>query len=452
VIQLFVGTPGASKTYSALRVEIVPELVYGQRLIITNAPLFVDKLNAWLAVNHPEWKDDINLRVRLITEEQTKEFYRYRGMVDDIGHVTREDALRGKHLPYGENRGPGVLYVIDEAHIPFDSREWATTGPELTYYNSQHRKLNDELVFITQFEKLVDVRVRGFVQQFVYLNNNGMEKFWSFFQKPNTFTMEIHRKPPSIGSPPPMEKRTFRMDYTLANCYDTSAGVGITGRKMPETRRKKGLNMWWLTVPALAVVYLLSQAPNWVTKGAHALTGMGDKVVDKAQASMKEKTGVQRGPAPLPPAVPGETQRPAINNSPGVPPGEPVYATGFLVGPTGIIVLLSDGSRKATAPGVYETIRIHGTVYEFKPKPRPVQPAYVPPGEPPKEKEEKPKKELTPEENAPSVTVHEKQNNGEGEPPSAHPPGGGTSPRLVVTRQPGSPSPSRYPAQGVRKP
>jgi len=262
MIRLFIGTPGAGKTYGALK-DILEELLYGVRMVITNAPLLTPVLNEYIAKHHPEWKDDINLRVRLISEGETKQFYRYRGVTGDIGTVSREDSLAGRHLPYDQYRGDGVLYVIDEAHIPFDSREWADTGPELTFYNSQHRKLNDELIFITQFEKLIDVRVRGFVQDFCYFQNMGMEKFLTVFRKPAMFCMEVHRKPPSgNNAPPPNERHFYKMDFELAKCYDTSAGVGIKGRKLPEKKKKGGFNVLWLLAAGVIVAGLLMMVPR----------------------------------------------------------------------------------------------------------------------------------------------------------------------------------------------
>jgi len=175
MIRLFIGTPGAGKSYAALK-DAVEELAYGSRLIVTNLPLLFGELNAYMSSVYPGWKEDINQRARLITEEETKQFYRYRTIIGDLGRVSREDSLAGRHLPYGEHRGNGVLYIIDEAHIPFDSREWADTGPELTYYNSQHRKLGDDVICITQSIGNVDKPFRSVAQDFTYLRHLRKER------------------------------------------------------------------------------------------------------------------------------------------------------------------------------------------------------------------------------------------------------------------------------------
>jgi len=355
MIHMYIGPPRSGKSYASLK-EILEELVWGNRIIITNLSIDLGKLNEYVATEHPEFKGDINQRIRILDEAQSKEFYRYRRITGDIGAVSREDSLKGVHLPYGDHAGDGVLYVIDEAHIPFDAREWATTGPELTFYNSQHGKLSDEAIFITQFEKLIEQRVRAFAQDFYYFQNMGLERFMTYFHKPQMFTMEVHRKPPSgPGSHPPLEKRHYRMNFKLANCYDTSAGVGIKGRNKPEKKGKKGLNIFWLLVPIALVVYLLTRAPDWVTKGASLLTDGANQLEEKAEDAVRERA--TNGP-PLP------TQE----AQPKVPPVEKPHATGYIESSRGTTVTLSDGTRKSTAPHVFETIRIKGSVYEFKQK------------------------------------------------------------------------------------
>lgn len=355
MIRLFIGTPGAGKSYAALK-DVVEELVYGTRLVITNLPLLLGNLNAYLAKKHPEWKDDINQRVRLITEAETKEFYRFRGVVGDIGTVTKADSLSGRHLPYGDHRGNGVLYVIDEAHIPFDSREWAETGPELTYYNSQHRKLDDELIFITQFEKLIDVRVRGFVQDFCYFQNMGLEKFMTIFRKPAMFAMEVHRKPPTgNNAPPPNERRYYKMDFELAKCYDTSAGVGIKGRKLPERKVKKGLNLWWILLAGLIVAWLISRIPRLISAGAESILRpevkekkAGEKEKPMGAGFIKEMTGRNQDPPKVPPS---ELEGPRETKG-----KEGVGVLGYVTDGKRVTVYLDNGEAITEGDGVLQVV------------------------------------------------------------------------------------------------
>jgi len=341
MIRLFIGTPGAGKSYGALK-DLVEELVYGQRLIVTNLPVLIEVLNPYMAKKYPEWADDIHKRLRIITEEQTKEFYRYRYPVGDIGRVTIDDSKEGRHLPYGDHRGNGCLYIIDEAHIPFDSRAWADTGPELTYYNSQHRKLWDELVFITQFEKLIDIRVRGFVQEFCYFENHGLSKFMTWFQRPKVFTMEVHRKPPGLGSPPPNERRHYQIDLELAACYDTSAGVGISGRKKPETGRRKGVPFWLIVFPALAIALLLAKIPGWTSGGVMTLMGREGK---------KETSQPVAAAPSFAPPIPFQPLAKQLQQTEAKKP-DPVVVKSYLTSGRKLIVTLSDGRILGENDGV----------------------------------------------------------------------------------------------------
>lgn len=257
MIRIFYGTPGAGKSYGTLK-DLIEELAYGLRLIVTNLSVDFGRLNALLQKRYPQIDfGDINHRIRIITEEQTRQFYAFRSTAaPQLTVPCKEDSLSGRHTAYpprdptGALGMDGVCYYIDEAHIAFDAREWGTTGPELSYYASQHRKLNDECVFITQHPDMLERRLRMLAGQFWSFQNNGVRRFLTFFQQPAYFTCEIHLKVPTGPQSPPADSTLrYRLDKEIADCYDTSAGIGISGRKMPEKKQKKGLPIYWLLVP-----------------------------------------------------------------------------------------------------------------------------------------------------------------------------------------------------------
>jgi len=237
----------------------------------------------------------------------------------------------------------------------------------LTYYNSQHRKLNDELVFITQFEKLIDVRVRGFVQDFCYFQNMGLEKFMTIFKKPSMFCMEVHRKPPSgNNSPPPNERHFYKMDFELAKCYDTSAGVGIKGRKLPEKKKTKGLNIWWILVAGIVVAFLLSRIPRMIHAGADALLRPETKT--QAQLAMsKETPGVVH--------VDKKAKVPTSehSNAPRGTSPPPLYeVTGYVIRGSSLSVTMSNGDVLTEVDGLLQRVergrvKIRGQWYTLKP-------------------------------------------------------------------------------------
>jgi len=338
VIRMFVAPPGAGKSYAALK-DIVLELVYGHRVVRTNLAVKPAELNAWLSKEYPDWSGDINVRLLPLTREQCGRFWCFRGPGVEIKDSTREEYQRKVFPDLGIYRGDGVLYVIDEAHLSFDSRDWAANGLGLTYYNSQHRKLNDECIYVTQFENLVDVRVRGFAQEFVYFRNNGIERVWTWFQMPAYFTSEGYRRPPRHGEAP-MYRRRERMDFSLATCYDTTEGVGITGRAMPEVRAKKGLAVYWLGIPVVLVGAVMFFVPEFFTK---ALMGATKSSVVPVKPAAVAKPVAGEGAAVGMGGGKSSTMAQAIpNENSGA--SVPVCVVSYAYGGQSAVVWLSDGS------------------------------------------------------------------------------------------------------------
>jgi len=341
LIYIFYGPPGAGKSYGALEAKLTDELLFGNRLCVTNLPVDIGKLNAWLQTEQPDWKDDINQRLRLITEQDTAQFYCFRTAgLPQLPCPGREESLSGKHVQYPEDHN-GVLYIIDEAHIKFDAREWKDAGPELTFYASQHRHLNDEVVFITQHPDMLNNRLRMLAQQFWSFSNHGLEKIFSYFRKPNFFTCEVHRKMPTgNGGPPPEETRRYRLNKKLADCYDTSAGIGITGRKRPEKKPLKGINILWILVPIAIGAYLILKAPEVGAKAITSVLTPEAKKIDSTQTN--EAFPVPR----VQKDGPGKTEPRDGASAP------PVLVESLAYGRKGAIVTLSDGRTLTKGTGL----------------------------------------------------------------------------------------------------
>jgi len=271
MIYIFLGLPRAGKSYAAL-CEIVDEIVNGNRVICTNLPINVPELSAYIATRYPEADFDPHKRLRILTDDETKRFWRY-----------RRSAIDGSKLDCVFEFGTGILmsvltdqsmipetmFVIDEAHMYFDARNWAKNGEELTAYNSQHGKIGngDVVIFITQWVELVDKRVRVFAQEYHSFRNLGFERLLWFFRAPTRFLRTVYSSPPHHGVKPVQPPSTQAIDLALAACYDTSAGVGVKGRGTPEKKpRRKGLHWVWLVVGALVVVWLISKGPDYFMK------------------------------------------------------------------------------------------------------------------------------------------------------------------------------------------
>jgi len=346
MISIVTGIPGTGKSYYLVRV-IIDELLNGNKFVVTNLPIVPHKLHEYCVKRSPSF--DINTRLRLLKPEEVSVFYLHRtqNVHADLRAPTRESSLAGVHVDYS-NTSP-VLFVIDEAQIQFDSREWTKTGPELTFYNSQHRKLLDDVYFATQDERLIETRIRSFAEQFIYCQNGVMDRLWTYFRQTAKFTVKSRRKPLVGGQNKDWNwTETYALDLEVASCYDTSAGTAIAGRLTHEKRKTRGLHYAWLVVPICA--------------GAWVLVGLPDWAINKATGGHKPGAGAEGAPVRRDTEVPVAASRTSTprqgvqgkasvttNNVTAVqnqPPQQPAVIYVRFVAQAGrrINVLLEDGS------------------------------------------------------------------------------------------------------------
>lgn len=346
------GKPRAGKSYFALK-QIVNELLYGHRTVVTNLAINIPRLQAWIQKRHPNSDVDLNQRLRLINDIEIKQFWLYRrppqpGDPGTIEPVTKAQHMAGQY-PVWPEKYRSVFYVIDEAHIPFDARCWDQAGHTLTYYNSQHGKLDDNAMFITQFLELLDKRVRMFGQLYIYAVNQGLRRVMSLFSPPRFITVKAYSQPYTRnGGDYPEWATRFLLDKELADCYDTSQGVGMPGAGQPEKQPKKGLSLIWV-VPAIAAAAI---AGIFAVKGMiwGVRKGVGQAISTKAPASVvstivhQDNSSGSRTKPPVelvPPSVP-------------VVPKEPVWVRSLAKKGKTAYVVLSDGREYTYSTGLVE--------------------------------------------------------------------------------------------------
>lgn len=273
-IVIYTGKPRGGKSYRAHEREFLAEVLFRAtqenpgRPIITNLAIKLPEFMAWLQKHHPACEWDPHKSLRILSHEETQHFYLRRTLdpSQDFKLTTPAEQKQKIFPDFAAFAGTGVTYIIDEAHVYFDSRCWAETGPTLTYYNSQHAKLNDRVVFITQFLELLDKRVKGFAQAFHVCRNYGKERFLTVFSMPKVFEERVFPREPAKGDLPEII-HVFRIDLELANTYDTMKGVGIAGGRIPERPEKKGLPVY-LLIPAvvllgMGVYYFTEISESW---------------------------------------------------------------------------------------------------------------------------------------------------------------------------------------------
>jgi len=204
------GKPGGGKSMYAVRM-MLDELVHGSRPIITNVALNLGRLNEYLQKEYPLKNIDIFARVRLMDDDMTGKFWTYRPKGRDewvrIPTLSKEEWSSGKKPQYAGIEDAGVMYVIDECHNFFNSRAWTETGRDVLFYLSQHRKLGDTVVWITQAVMNVDKQFRSVTQDYTYLRNLTKEKM-GLFRLPAMFVRKTYGSP-ATDIVQPMETGTF---------------------------------------------------------------------------------------------------------------------------------------------------------------------------------------------------------------------------------------------------
>lgn len=356
MISFLVGKPRNGKSLRAM-MKIWEQLTTTQRFIITNMVLDLDVLQA-LLIARGFGHVCARSRIRMLTDEETKNFWLIRefGTLPTPSDYNEKQGADVDYSPIfkderywetGDKSDPtapvslrGTFYVIDEVHTHWRARGWSGTPRHIDFYNSQHAKLNDSVLFITQNTKLVDQNLCRLAQDFTYCRNHRLEKHGRF-RGDNKFTAHTYPGPVSNDKEVTLNVETYHLDKALADCYDTSAGVGMPGGGTADKGyRAKGipLKMIWV---GLGVVLVAC----WVffTYGLPMLTNrfLAPAINPKSNA----------GPAaPVSDLVPGAvvetpTSRSGLLDTISAP--EPsIWPTGVVMSSRRVYVQMSDGTRR----------------------------------------------------------------------------------------------------------
>lgn len=293
------GKPGGGKTLFAMRL-LIDELRRGPvrgRHIVTNVAVNFEGLAVYCE------KESIDLggihlkdRITILDEENLRQFYLFRpgwrGVVQTVRGGPQDGA---EYVDFSGVRDNGVLYILDEIHIAFNSRAWQTTGRCVIYYLSQHRKLGDEVLLITQSVNNVDRQMRSIAQDFSYVRNLKKERS-GFFGMPGIFMRRTFLEPagPTTRA---IESKTFTLDVAgIATCYDTAAGVGIIGRSGADMAEKgKGLPWWLYPVLVVALILIVVKTGPGIVEAA-VRPKHTPRPAPMSQTNTAEKGGIQIPP------------------------------------------------------------------------------------------------------------------------------------------------------------
>ncbi|MBK8583395.1 MAG: hypothetical protein IPL86_16720 [Flavobacteriales bacterium] len=135
-VELITGTLGGGKTLFAVERAFAHAATGGY--VYSNIPFVVEAWRAAMAERKRLVLDPG--RVNILTAEQTLEFH--------------------LHVPRGTH-ARAVMVIVDEAGLEFNSRDWAKTSKEILAFNTYARKLDIQLLYISQQSADVDKQFRG---------------------------------------------------------------------------------------------------------------------------------------------------------------------------------------------------------------------------------------------------------------------------------------------------
>lgn len=275
MIHFYVGKPRNGKSLRVM-MKIIEVLTKTEQHVVTNMVLRLDELQEYLdARGH---SIHVIERVTLIDDEQTRNFWLYRGgdyvlpTPEGYGDKKDKDPENVSYVPLFEDPrwrvggkllkadgSPadfrGTCYVIDEVQNLWPARGWQGTGHHISFYLSQHGKLGDTVYFITQNVKNVDRLLYSVAQDFTYCRNHRMEKHGRF-RGDDKFSAKTYPGPVQDGNEATLNVEEFKLDLDVARCYDTSAGVGMPGGGTADAGfRAKGvpLKLVWVALALILV-------------------------------------------------------------------------------------------------------------------------------------------------------------------------------------------------------
>jgi hypothetical protein len=299
-IHFVVGKPGGGKGVYSMK-QIIEELRHSKRNIVTNLPVRMHPwvngslqpqlgLKAYLERTFKGESFDCEARVHILADDQCTDFYRHRGRGLVCDPVSEIDRKSGVSKVTGFDTAPallagGVFYCMDECWKFYGSREWQNTGKGVLYYSAQHRHFGDDVLLVTQNTEQIDKALRGVAQDFTVVRNHAKERF-GLFRQPGMFSTKTFQEPPSGANAKPSHSSVYRLDIGgIAQCYDTSAGVGIIGRGAADQgARKKGLPIWLLVAGGIVGLTIIGFIPHFLMMAATKATTSGAPAAVSAAA------------------------------------------------------------------------------------------------------------------------------------------------------------------------
>jgi len=346
-IEFVAGKPGAGKSLFAMGL-LERELVRSSRVVVTNLPVRLGAFNEYLQNKYPDLNPELARRLVILDEAGLATFYLRRHAGSELLPLLLDEKQRPFQPDFSCKREDdcGVMYILDELHLAFNSRAWMNTGPAALYYLSQHRKLGDDVICITQSTANVDKQFRSVAQEFHVVRNLSKER-WGMFVGPSKFVVKSYLQQPTSKTDLPEYTRNFTLSPKLAECYDTAAGVGVVGKSADKEVTRKGLSVRWLyagvAAIALGLVCIPVFAPDILGGVIGGLFKKKDSEPKSSQVGTTVPGAATRVVNAVPPGQPVNTAAPPSSVGPPLP--APLYVRNVVRTGKRYIVTLSDGTR-----------------------------------------------------------------------------------------------------------
>ena len=378
--------------------QVCRELERSDRMIVTNLATWLYEAPDMGHMSLADWcwkyvprGIDIGKRVRVLKRGEVRDFYmHYPGfdlsLCNDEGEFAGYDVKPGggqllpnlaerQRLQQASKIPMGCLFVLDEVHLYFGSREWQKCGPGVIHYMSQLRKLNDDVLLITQHEGKVDKNFRRDATEWIYFENMGRRRLWGGVSFAGTVRFQVFLKEPEKGDEPERTGSYKIVAREYEKVYDTMAGVGLAGRLIPEQKEKRG-GHWsrWIVIGAVIIIASIifpSLVMKWAGRATRSAVsgfsqGMAGKIVTGVPAAssvVSAEPRIQRAVGADAPAHVERKAALAMANEKPAGPGKSdleVSASVFYVGWVGDGVqrkfFLTDGSDFHLGDGHLQTV------------------------------------------------------------------------------------------------
>ncbi len=286
------GKPGAGKSYFATRL-IIAEITKGMnRPIVTNVPINEKKLREYVQ------KDFYYYPLETYTDNKT--FFTNRGYykIEIDNHDANID-----FKPLLKEDDEGVLYIVDEAHLYFNARNWKQMPQCTISYAKTIRHVGDSLIWMSQKYSDIDAQLRGTTQAFHLLRNLEKEKLGFFkrgtgfrcYQYQNERDIESHGSSTSNAA----QDFSYPFELQIAECYNTS----LFNKSHDKKYRIKAIPLNYIVYAAITLFVCMIY---WVSTGG--LTDLLKSWVPATASIQKSEVVTVQTDAQLAPADPLRNQ------------------------------------------------------------------------------------------------------------------------------------------------